>query len=118
MKDHPWVNSLGMKLVPVPDTEVFFSIWDTRVQDFSAFADATNYDAAGGMRSLGKDGWKQPLAMATAFVAWCGLGLRVERLASFAFLFYTLLPFTQARSGANQRTSWLNSDKGTKCDMA
>jgi TPR repeat protein/formylglycine-generating enzyme required for sulfatase activity len=58
-KEHPWVNSLGMKFVPVAGTEVLFSIWDTRVQDFSAFVDATIYDATGGMYSLGKDGWKQ-----------------------------------------------------------
>jgi formylglycine-generating enzyme required for sulfatase activity len=38
---------------------VLFSVWDTRVQDFEAFVADTNYDATGGMWSLGKDGWKE-----------------------------------------------------------
>jgi serine/threonine protein kinase len=38
-----WTNSLGMVFVPVPGTSSAFSIWDTRVQDFDAFADETGY---------------------------------------------------------------------------
>ena len=53
-KDDPWVNSLGMKFVPVAGTRVLFSVWDTRVQDFETFVKSTDYDATGGMYSLGK----------------------------------------------------------------
>ncbi|MCB1093012.1 MAG: SUMF1/EgtB/PvdO family nonheme iron enzyme, partial [Verrucomicrobiae bacterium] len=40
-KEAPFVNTLGMKFVPVPDTEVIFCIHETRYQDYSAFAKAT-----------------------------------------------------------------------------
>ena len=58
-KDKPFVNSLGMKFVSVPGTRLLASIWETRVQDFAAFVEATGYDTTEGMYSIGEDGWKQ-----------------------------------------------------------
>ncbi len=47
-----WTNSLGMVFVPLSDTNVLVSIWETRVKDFTAFAasqpklDGTNWNHA------------------------------------------------------------------------
>jgi len=47
-----FTNSLGMKFVLVPGTAVRFCIWNTRVQDFETFVNATGHNATGGMYSL------------------------------------------------------------------
>ena len=50
-KEQPFVNSLGMKFVPVAGTEVLFCVWETRVKDYAAYAAANS----------GVDGsWKNP----------------------------------------------------------
>ena len=44
MEERRFVNSLGMKFVPVPGTEVQFCIWETRVQDYAAYAKASGVE--------------------------------------------------------------------------
>ncbi len=53
----PWKNSLDMRYVPIG--EVHFATTETRLKDFTAFVQATGYDAVGGMYSLQKNGFKQ-----------------------------------------------------------
>jgi formylglycine-generating enzyme required for sulfatase activity len=57
--DQPWENTLGMKFAPVPGTSTLFSIWETRVQDFDAFVQATKHDATKEVFSDQGDGWKR-----------------------------------------------------------
>jgi hypothetical protein len=40
-----WTNSLGMEFLPVPQTNVLFCVWKTRVQDFQAFVNEAHCDA-------------------------------------------------------------------------
>lgn len=70
-KKHPYVNSLGMKFVPLGDTGDQMCIWETRVQDFVAFLKATGQQVK--ITSPGKElhpasgvSWND----ATAFCAW------------------------------------------------
>lgn len=51
-------NSLGMVFLRVPKTEVLFSIWKTRVQDFAAYAGTNPLDVRGGqVYCFGTNGW-------------------------------------------------------------
>jgi serine/threonine protein kinase len=79
-KDQPFINSLGMKFVPVPivggptsGKRVLFSVWDTRVQDFEVFTTETNrewkrpgFEVAGPTHPAVQMTWDD----ATAFCAW------------------------------------------------
>lgn len=40
-----WSNSLGMAFRPIPGGGGLLSVWETRVQDFTAFVDATGHEA-------------------------------------------------------------------------
>src|SRR5690606_36612881 len=80
-KEQPFENSLGMKLVPVPGTEVLFCIHETRWKDYAAYA-AENPGIRGGWKDQGFDGFtiaeraeEHPVAHvnwedARAFCAW------------------------------------------------
>ncbi len=78
-KDAPFMNSLGMKFVPVPITggptdgqRVLFSVWETRVQDYEVFVKETgrelvkpDFDQAPTHPAVGVT-WEDT----TAFCAW------------------------------------------------
>jgi hypothetical protein len=69
-KSAPFVNSLGMKFVPVPITggptdqqRVLFSIWETRVQDYEVFAPETK-------RAWSKPSFEQTATHPAVKVTW------------------------------------------------
>lgn len=47
-----WTNSLGMKFNALPGSNVFFSVWETRVQDFREFSRAAGYAPNGGIWAM------------------------------------------------------------------
>lgn len=70
-KDTPYVNTLGMKFVPVPITggpadgqRVLFSVWETRVQDFEVFVEESGHSWSR------QDGFEQAPDHAVQCVSW------------------------------------------------
>ena len=67
-----WTNRLGMVFAPISETNILFCIWETRVQDYTAFANASmrkwrNPDYASGSTYPAVDlSWDD----ANAFCAW------------------------------------------------
>ena len=61
-----FTNTLGMKFVPVPGTEVSFCIWETRVKDYATYAEA-NEGVDGEWKS---PGFKQEDTHPVANVSW------------------------------------------------
>ena len=66
--DKPFTNTLGMKFVPVPGTEVSFCIWETRVKDYAAYA-AANAGVDGSWKDFGF-GFKQEDTHPVVKVSW------------------------------------------------
>jgi formylglycine-generating enzyme required for sulfatase activity len=54
-----WTNSLGMQLVPLGSGTTRMSVWKTRVQDFTAFVEASGHDATQGLLVWTPKGWQQ-----------------------------------------------------------
>ena len=101
-------NSLGMHFLPVAHTGVLFSIWETRLQDFTAFVDDTHYDAITGSAamSIGAGGWavsgsnwKNPGFAQTPTHPVCAIN-RADAAAFCAWL--TLKERAAGRIGAEQ----------------
>jgi formylglycine-generating enzyme required for sulfatase activity/serine/threonine protein kinase len=70
-----WTNRLGVIFVPVPGTEVLFGVWDVRVQDYAAYAQANSGVNASWRNPGFQQGTTHPVVNvswvdAKAFCAW------------------------------------------------
>lgn len=80
-KDKPFTNTLGMKFVPVPDTDVLFCIHETRYRDYAAYAaenpgndgpwqGQTHYGYVVTERTQEHPAWSLSWQQAKAFCEW------------------------------------------------
>ncbi|HOW80440.1 MAG TPA: SUMF1/EgtB/PvdO family nonheme iron enzyme [Verrucomicrobiota bacterium] len=81
--EEPYENSLGMKFVPVAGTAVLFGVWDVRVRDYAAYAQANR----GIVESWQDPGFPQEETHPVVNVSWeeakafCAWLTRKERAA-------------------------------------
>jgi hypothetical protein len=66
-KGDRWLNSLGMRFVPVGDGNVLFCIWETRVKDFAVFAKNNPYNVG---TTWENPGFRQELNSPVVNVNW------------------------------------------------
>lgn len=75
-REKPFINSLGMKFVPVPGTRILMAVWETRVRDFAAFVAAGGQPRSWNAPSF-EQGPNEPVVRvswedAKAFCSWLG----------------------------------------------
>ncbi len=82
--DLPFVNEIGMRLVPVAGTSVLFSIWDTRVRDYKIFAEETrrNWEKPSFAQAEDHPAVNVSWEDAAAFCEWLTLRERASRRIS------------------------------------
>ena len=64
-KEQPFENTLGMKFVPVPGTQVLFCIWETRVQDYMPFVESVS-----GPQDWAVVGWAERKTYPAENITW------------------------------------------------
>lgn len=69
-KDKPFVNSLGMRFVPVGGHDLLIAVWLTRVADYRAFVEASGHDCTGGVYGWRKGGQGVPEPNNQADYSW------------------------------------------------
>ena len=90
-KDKPFANSLGMKFVPVPGTEVLFCIHETRRQDYAAYASGREgLDIHWRDNGVPFDPKIENAALPVASVSWAEAGAFCQWLCEREHLTYRL----------------------------